>query len=186
MKKNFCCLLLCIVASVWTAYAEDVGTNVWGPANCNEQLAIALPDIGSGIKTNQPFNLLIRFKNLSTNDQIRLNIPTETEVDAEFWFEVITPSGKDISPKLKQFPHGSGSLIIIGPNKVYERTFNLSALCELRETGIYKITAKRAVFTSASAQPCVIVSNPLSLSVLPGEWISPTNGPAGPFGAHSH
>jgi hypothetical protein len=184
MKKYFCCLLLCIAVGVWTACAEDTETNFWGPANCNEQLSIAFKDNGAGIKTNQPFNLEVRIKNLSTNQTIRLNIPMDPEVDAEFWFEVLAPSGTDVSPKLNSLPHGSGSLIIIPPNQVYERTFNLSALCGLHEIGIYKIIAKRAVFTSASTLSCVVISNPLSLSVIPGEWKSPTNAPSGPFGAH--
>jgi len=125
----------------------------------------------SEIVTNQPLTLDIRIENLSTNQPITTWLTLHTNPDPYFGLEceVISPSGKDISPKrTNTILHGSmggGGLL---PGQWMEGDFHLSEICNFAEVGTYKMTATKEVHFRTNAPPCRIVSNPLYVKVVPG------------------
>ena len=70
MKNHLGFSVMLLVMSVWQIFADDLRTNEWGSVNCNTQMSIALKNLKEGIHANQPVNLVIRIKNVSTNDTI--------------------------------------------------------------------------------------------------------------------
>jgi hypothetical protein len=109
MKRILLYIVIVILVSGSKGRGNGAETNVAGATNCNAQLSIALENAGKGIKTNQPFNLVVQVKNLSTNETILFRDWTRLEADPDFWFEIVAPSGENISPRVNPFPHGSGT-----------------------------------------------------------------------------
>jgi len=109
------------------ALAGETTTNAWGPVTNNAQIAISVvapgshfvgafpvdggtnfhpvPPVVEGekseLKVGQPFSLLVRLRNVSTNETFYIScsdpIPNEEHGLA---CVVISPSGKDVSPRM--------------------------------------------------------------------------------------
>jgi hypothetical protein len=154
------------VIMVGRVSADDIKTNEWGVITNNVQMSISLKDDGAQIKTNKSLSLLIRIKNTSTNEAVFLYNALALNADPLIGVScaVISPSGKDISPKPRMFWHGSGGHIILPPNQINEFEFSLSQLCKFDEIGTYKIIAKKIIWFGNDKQ-FEIVSNPLTIVV---------------------
>jgi hypothetical protein len=179
-----------------TTEQDDAST--WGPVTNNAQMSISVVQpgsvsgrlivIGGGtnpmggyvtnpitvkreLKPREPFNLWVRIRNLSTNEALwyfRARAPN-TEESVGLACVVVSPSGKDVSPK-KHTDGGSGAFGGVDPGKTTEFEFALSQLCKLEEMGTYKITAKRAVdVVGKSGRGFVLTSNTLCVRVVPAE-----------------
>jgi DNA-binding beta-propeller fold protein YncE len=158
---------MCLVLAAWQTFADDLKTNDWGAVTNNAQMSISLTGGGNEIKTNEPVRLLIRFRNISTNETIAIFRPNAIETDPTFSFIVVSPSGKDVSPSSPKIFVGSGGVLPIDPNQTVELEFNLSDLCKFDEVGTYKIIAKKGVGSRDGKKLFVVVSNPLYATIVP-------------------
>jgi hypothetical protein len=101
--KLFLLIIFISVATALRALAGNGEANEWGPVTNNVQMGISVSGNPDDIKTNQPFRLLIRFKNDSTNESFGL-IRIAPEFDWSLTFDVTSPAGKDISPRPRYAP----------------------------------------------------------------------------------
>jgi hypothetical protein len=166
MKKNPYYLMICLVLAAWQTFADDLKTNDWGAVTNNAQMSISLTGGGNEIKASEYVRLLIRFRNVSTNETFSINRPNSIETDPTFSFIVVSPSGKDVSPSSPKMFVGSGGSIPVDPNQTVELEFNLSNLCRFDEAGTYRIVAKKLIRSPEGSEPSTIVSNPLLVSEL--------------------
>ena len=159
-----------IFAAIGTGHIYgDTLTNNWGPVTNNIQMSICIESNKYEIKPNESVNLIIRFRNLSTNMSFAAHNSLQAQTDPEtgVYCTVISPSGSDISPNTeKTYAGGSGAAGLVGPNKTYEFAFRLSDLCKFNKHGTYKITAKKVVRLQDGRKPIEVVSNTLRLSVV--------------------
>jgi hypothetical protein len=177
--------------------------NTWGPVTNDAQMAISVVSPGSlmlskkfivpggtnklggattlpvaaksELKAGEPFSLLVRIRNLSTYKTVTFACwgacPGAKDGLA---CVVISPSGKDISPRVATnssgpfFRAGSVEFVVAQPNETAEFEFPLSQLCKLDEIGTYRITAKKSSYAKAE-EAFVLTSNTLSVSVVPDE-----------------
>lgn len=165
MKKYFYCSLITVLVT-WQIFADDLKTNQWGVVTNNVQMSISLTDRGKEIKSSQPVKLLIRFRNISTNETFLVGRENAIENDPGYSWVVISPSGKDISPK-PQIHTGSGGAIPLVPNQFIEFEFNLSRLCKFDELGTYKIVTKKSIWSPENQKLFTVVSTPLYVTVVP-------------------
>jgi hypothetical protein len=169
MKKYLFCLSLFAALTAVEVFADETNKIEWGAITNNVQISISVKDGLATIRTNQPFSLLVRIRNVSTNQAISVYRWVGTQVDPGFSWVVVSPSGKDVSPIAELAAHGSGAFHHINPNQTFEYEFNLSSLCKFGEIGTYKIVFK--MNTSESPHKlCWVVSDPLYLTVVQGEW----------------
>ena len=177
---------ICALFALSTALAGERTTDAWGPATNNAQMAISVTSpwsqtfqvgdtnvaaarfsVKHEVKVGQPFSLLVRIRNLSTNETLSFYnaLQPNTSPDVGLACVVISPSGKDVSPT-RTAAGGSGQFAVARPNQTTQFEFGLSGLCKLEETGTYKITAKKNTFGNAD-KAFVLTSNTLSVSVVP-------------------
>jgi hypothetical protein len=148
-------------------FAGDTNLYEWGAIAFDAQLSIGINGGDTEVKSNQPVNLSIRLKNLSSNDNIQFLLPIAPAIDSDFSFEITSPTGRDISPARNHLS-GSASLITIKPHESVDYKFALTEIFRFTEVGTYKIVAKRLVRKDGQ-----VVSNTLYLNVVPGEWKKP-------------
>ena len=132
-------------------------------------MSISLKNGGPEIETNQFVTLLVRFRNLSTNETIRLYryIFDDTGSHGGVSCRVISPSGKDILPNTDNTLHsGSGANYPVPPNRIYEFEFDLGNFCKFSEVGTYEIIATKTVIVGQNKM-FPFISNPLHVSVVP-------------------
>lgn len=166
MKLYSCIFVILIIQFATQVFADNTETNSWGPVNDDIQMSIRLKSDVSEIKTNQPVELLIGFKNVSTNETLRISTLNAIETDPGYSWIVTSPSGKDISPVPDNMPvTGSGARIPLPPGQIIEFNFNLSLLCEFNEIGTYKIVAKKSIYSPSKHKLFKAVSNPLNIVV---------------------
>jgi hypothetical protein len=139
-----------------------------GPVTNNVQMGIGISGNPDEIKTNQPFTLIIRFKNDSTNDAFGLML-TAPEYDLSLTFNVTSPAGKDISPRPRYEPAPTGSFQL-PPQQTMSEEYNISEFCKFDEIGRYVIVVKQTLRNPATQKPYVMISNPFYLNVTPGLW----------------
>jgi hypothetical protein len=140
-----------VVTNEW----EAVATNEWGAVACNVQISIALKEPVTEIKAGEPVDLVIRAKNVSTNDAFNVY-----EDDNDLSFAIIAPSGRDVSPvPPKDAVSSSGAVIHVPAQQTKEFEYNPNY--KFDEIGTYTITAKIPIRNS-----CQAVSNPLSVTVV--------------------
>lgn len=135
-------------------------------------MSIRLKDGGTTIKTNQPIDLIIRIRNLSTNEAFGFSMCNNQELSpsANSSLKVLSPSGKDIyvwhSPLLKDGSFsGAFQNVNVPPQGAYEYQFRAGGFSDAVTNGVYKVIATRKVLHGLTA-----TSNPLLLKVVPGEW----------------
>lgn len=147
--------------------AGNLKADDWGELTNNFKMSIRLETIKAEIQTNQPCVLLIRYKNVSTNETFWV-YENGTEYDPAYSFTVISPSGKDISPDMNRFkPCDATAVRHVGPNQILQIKFNLSLLCKFNEEGNYKVIAKyKEAFAFEKRKTFTVVSNPLSVLVV--------------------
>ena len=186
MKYVFYCLL--VLASVSRCYAdanqdelvkklrrlvdphvsrgdvsEETATNKWGLVVRNLQLSICLKDGLQETTTNGPVLLMVRVKNVSTNEWFSVDHYNNEPQDG-FDFQITNPSGKETT-LLAGVPHGSGGSSCIGPNQIGRFEINLSRLFTFDDLGTYKILASRRTISPPTEKPLTLISNPLFLAI---------------------
>jgi hypothetical protein len=169
MKNQLCFILVFTVMAVRQVHADDMKTNMWGDATCNAQMSLELKDQNIEIKANQPVDLVIHIKNVSSNETFSVyqSLAIVDNSLVNFSFGVTSPSGKDISPKPAEYYNGgSGGEYQIAQGQTKEFDCNLSYLCKFNEMGTYKIIAKKRLWPDLNKQ-CEITSNPLYVTVVP-------------------
>jgi hypothetical protein len=166
MKKNFLMVLIFVSVALSNALAQDPATNEWGAPTNNVQMSIRLKNGGKETSLKKPVELLIRYRNISTNETFILNRLNDIEMDTSYSFTVLSPEGKNICPGVTETAF-SGDIIRLGPNQVAELNFNLSVRCKFDEIGTYKIIAKNTEIVSEKNKAFEVVSNPLYVSVVP-------------------
>jgi hypothetical protein len=163
MKKYLCFISIYATMIIGRVLAGDTETIEWGAVTNNFQMSISLKCGGHEIKTNEPVVLLIKYRNVSTNETIIVFNHIVPAMDATYSFVVISPSGKDISPNIPKSLTGSGGNYPISPNQTREFDVDLSQFCKFDELGAYKIISKKVIFADPKNKWFTVVSNPLSI-----------------------
>jgi hypothetical protein len=136
------------------------------------------------IKTNQPVSLFICLTNTSTNETVYVD-STPPAYNENFTSEVISPGGKDISPRKQppqQIGFSSGASIPILPQTKFQfGGYNISDFCKFDEIGKYKITISLKINSQVVHGSFPVVSSPLYLIVVPGYWVPETTTNASPY-----
>ena len=193
MKPFLRLILILTGMKAYNVFAEETVTNEWGPITNNVQMAIKIKDNLDGIKTNQPFSLTILITNISTNETFYTE-RISPGWDDDFTFEVISPSGKDLSPRASLhsgysteqrrwraieeerrlppfiFTLGRGPIDPIDPQKAMSTEYNISDFCKFDEIGKYKVVATDTIYELATHQSLKVVSDPLYMTFVPGFW----------------
>jgi hypothetical protein len=165
MKKYLYSSIMLAMLIGSQVFADTLQTKSGAISN-NIQMSVSLKSGVNEIKTNQPVVLLIRFKNISTNETFRIYQANAIEYDRGYTWVVISPSGNDISPNMEKIPVSeSGGFIRLSPNQIKELEFNLSHLCKFDEIGTYKIVAKKTMLSPENQKPVTVVSNPLNIVI---------------------
>jgi hypothetical protein len=175
MKQLSIFIMLIVFACIFKVFAGDQDAIKWGAATNDVQMSITIKDKTGPIKTNEPFCLLIKIRDTSTNATLYFHKWLAINVNPSFIVDVRSPSGKNLSPNANVVASGSGFDVSIPPKQVYEYEFNLSYLCKFDELGTYTITVAQ-LLGSGGKNGWWVISNPLPLTVVPGEWKS-TNTP---------
>jgi len=165
MKNHIYCLSFFVAVLVFQVSADDQKKNEWGVATNGVQMAINLKGGGKQAETNKQVKLLIHLKNVSTNEVFILNQPIQIETDDSYSFDVILPSDHHVS-STPEFMPGSGGICKFAPSQILEFKYDLSQRCKFSEIGDYKITAKKVMWGGNPAKRFVVISNPLSVSVV--------------------
>ena len=178
MKTSFLCLGIIATCFIAKPLAGVAQTNEWGPITNDVRMALIFKGKQASIKTNQPFSVLIRVNNLSTNRPYVWGQALVNRPDTAGIFSVISPSGKDVSPTIpKVYLRGSMVSIRVTPGETRDQEFNLGAFCKFEEIGTYKITLKRYIGNPTNHG--WMFANTINLSVVPGTWKpDKTNNPA--------
>ena len=172
--QHLCCLHVLPLLTSTRALAGDSPIQ-WGPTTNNAMLSLSLNSSVNRFTTNTPVKLRIRTRNVSTNEAFLVYRPDWAEADLQLSFTVVSPAGKDVSPKIDLTRASiSGRLIRLGPNDEVDIDFNLSDLCKFDEAGTYKVIVKRMMSywrddnqKAPSGNGFQVVSNPLYVSVVP-------------------
>jgi hypothetical protein len=166
VKKPLYHFSLCALFAVQHIFADDIKTNDWGTVTNGLQMSIGLKD-KSEITVYRDVELLIHFRNVSTNQTFSICPDNVIEKTLDFSFTVISPLGKDISPIPNSHPGASsGAIIPLAPSQTLEFDFDLSRLCKFDSVGIYKVIAKYSVLSRQTRKPFTVISNPLYVSVV--------------------
>ena len=78
-----------------------VPMNQWGPLTYNTQISIGLDSNTNKFRTNEIINLLVRIKNVSTNDGFGMIVGLPITFTEGASFLVTSPSGKDLTPAMQ-------------------------------------------------------------------------------------
>jgi hypothetical protein len=165
MKKILYSIAILGMAAGPGASADGIGDNQWGPVTNNAQISLAVKGGQRIIKTTEPVKLLVRFRNLSTNETFGVFRTGEVEYDDTYSWVVISPSGKDISPDFRNIPTSdNGHTVYIPPGQTNGVELNLRNLCRFDEVGTYKIVAKKEIWLRTN-KPCVAISHLIEVTV---------------------
>jgi hypothetical protein len=164
--KTIVFYLMFAMLAVGQVFAEGVRTDEWGVVTNGIQISIRLKGDDKEIKVNQSFNMLIQIRNVSTNELFHCYYSNRNGYDLSF--TVIDPSGKDVSPIVRNDDiGGSGAAIFVPPNQIKRFQFNLSYLHKFDEIGTYKFIAKQKGYVGKSQNEFTVISNPLYVTVVP-------------------
>jgi hypothetical protein len=178
--KKYIYILTFGTMAFWQAFAgniivglpdneKEIQTNEWSALIDNTQISIGLKNDEKVFKTNQIIEVLVRIKNLSTNETYNVYVQRMFTNNEDFSFVVISPSGKDISPLFHRTPIGSGGFVSVPPNQINGFQFDLNEICKTDEVGTYKIILKMHRWSPNKHQSFEIVSKPLFVSVVPSQ-----------------
>jgi hypothetical protein len=188
-----------VLLAVCHAMAGEPAANEWGPVTNNAQMSISVVPAGSvggrtrfivgggtnpmggyvtnpiTVKTNlklgEHFGLWVPLRNLSTNETLRfVSDGTDRDKEGGLAWAIISPSGKDVSPKGTLARAHSSRWVLVSPNSIGELEFPLSSFCKLEEVGTYRITARKSTFAIRKGETTfVLTSNTLCVRVVPDE-----------------
>ena len=170
MRNHQCWTLLLALFTVGQLLAAEPGSVEWGSVTNGLQMSISLERAGRQVQVHEPVSLVVRLKNLSTNETWSFYRAHAAETSPCFSFVITSPTGKDISPKAQPF-HGSGHFVDLGPGQSCQARLDLGYLCRFEEIGTYQITVKCSVGNflntkRTSVKSAQVISNSLNVSVL--------------------
>jgi len=170
MKSTLLLLTVVVLMTGGRGLVGNIKAGEWGPVTNNLQMSLRLQCAQVEIKTNEPVRLLIQVRNVSTNEVIGIPRPKEAiEKIGYFSFDVVSPSGRDISPASRPKPY-YGSARFLAPGHSEDFKVDLSRICNLEEIGTYKIIARRTEtrtdIRTKEVIPFGVRSNPLYVSVV--------------------
>ena len=156
------------------AAADAAAPLKWGPITNGMRMSIRYEGRPRDIKTNEPLVLVIRFENV-TDDKAYSSyqaVGISTNPLNSVLYTVTTPSGKSLAPKRGEWSaDGSGKFIMVRPKQSEEILCTPSPIFHFNEIGVYTIVAEKAfVPVGGRTNSFLVRSNPLSVSVVPGEW----------------
>jgi hypothetical protein len=149
-----------------TGDQKQAPANEWGTVTYNTQISIGLKNNVKVFTTNQTVQLLVRIKNLSTNEEYGVAVEQAFILTEGLSLVVISPSGKDISPIFGKSDRFSGTVLWVHPNQTDGFCFGLNEICKMDEVGTYKVILKMERTTPDRKKMFEIVSNPLFISVI--------------------
>jgi len=146
------------------ARGDDGTIQKWGVITNGIQMSIALDGRDRDINTNEQFQLLVQIKNLgASNAWSYVENVANSESGSGLHCDVVSPSGKDISPNIEFRGEGGGFInLLSGTTNSFK--FDLSSICKFNEIGLYKITAQKAI--SQGEKSWTVTSNPLFVKVI--------------------
>jgi len=150
-----------------TEHQKENSTNEWGAVTYNTQISLGLTGPQREFKTNQVIDLLVRIRNLSTNEDYSVGVQTPFTATEDVSFLVISPSGKDISPVFHSSFRFSGGVVWVHPGQVDGFVFQLGEICRMEEVGTYKIVMRAVRRPRDRHRSFEVLSNPLYFSVVP-------------------
>ncbi|HLX69651.1 MAG TPA: hypothetical protein VKV04_08505 [Verrucomicrobiae bacterium] len=145
--------------------AASQGT--WGPVDYSTQVSIGLKDAIHDFRTNQPIDLVVRIKNLSTNEEYSIYLQNSFIFTEGLSLEVLSPSGKDVSPVFQKTSHGSGGVVWIHPSQTDGFIFDLHEICKMDEFGIYQVSLNIQRRTPDHRKSFDVRSNRLKVKIVP-------------------
>jgi hypothetical protein len=146
---------------------KDDSRAPWGPVTYNTQLSISLKGSQWEFKTNQVVDILVRIRNLSTNELFGVGVATTVTASDGMSFKVTSPSGKDISPVFRSDFRFSGGVVWVHPGQTDGFSLPLGEICKMKEVGTYKVVMRIIRFTPDRQRSFAIVSNPLCVTIVP-------------------
>ena len=146
MKKNIYYYLIAFVTVTVCAYASEHATNDLRAATNNVQMTVSLAGNNKKIKYGEPLKLILRFKNISTNETFHFIQTREVTEIADYSFVINFPSGRQVSLRKKSLIVDSDTGPSIGPNETFERELEVNKVCQLDEAGTYKIIVQREIW----------------------------------------
>jgi hypothetical protein len=172
MNRGLCCIA--VLLGIWNVFGAQIGltpsqkeapTNEWGAVTYNTQVSLGLKRPERPFRTNEVVELLVRIKNLSTNEEYGIAVQSPLTLSDGLSFDVHSPSGKNISPVFRGSPRLSGGVVWVHPNETDGFAFPLGEICKTDEVGIYTVTLKIERRTPDRRKSFEIVSKPLFISV---------------------
>ena len=148
---------------------KEFATNDWGAIAYHAQISIALKRSGRTFKTNQIVELLVRLRNLSTNEDYGVYVASPLSGTEGFSFMITSPSGRDVSPTFRPSYRGSGGMVGVHPNQTDGFGFELGEICQTDEVGTYSILLKMKRWTPDRRKSFELVSNPLKVEIVAGK-----------------
>jgi hypothetical protein len=110
MKTRFIYYTMLLMVVVSRAANGETIADEWGTVSNEVQMSISLKGGNRILKTNESFQLLVRVKNLyGTNVWSFLNALPTTDGGGGLDCEIISPSGRDISPDVTYFSVSGGA-----------------------------------------------------------------------------
>jgi len=174
--KRYILFFTLIALTVWQTFGAELGlsdneknsaTNEWGPVNYYTQISIGINGAKTTFGTNEDVEMLVRVRNLSTNNDYGLYVQEPFTFSDGFKFVVISPTGKDISPPFHKSFRFTGGVVWVKTNQVDGFRVDLGQICKLNEVGSYKIVLKMKRWSPDRKTAYEIDSNPLNIVVTP-------------------
>ena len=145
---------------------KQTPTNEWGSIAYRTQISIGLKSSENVFKTNQIVKVLVRIRNLSTNEACNIYVQRAFANNEDFSFIVSSPSGKDMSPVFHKTDVGSGGIVFIPPNQINGFQFDLNEICKTDKIGTYKIIMKMQRWSPTEKKSFEVISKPLYVTIV--------------------
>lgn len=138
----------------------------WGNVAHYTQVSIALQDGNNSHETNQPIEISVRIKNLSTNETYGFFVDRTITNNTTFSVSVISPSGKNIAPVFSKSDIASGASFAVKPRQIHGFRFYLTDICKLEEVGTYKVVVTVHRRSNSDNKVYDIASNQLLFNIV--------------------
>ena len=174
MKKHIFYCLLTAVLYTNNLFSQNTNLDHGGSVTNGFRLSISLKGGTNTVPLGQPVVLISRLQNISSNTMVQFLEFVEPIKDGSYGVSITSPTGKDLSPKIYNFPEGSFGLCDVGPGQIHEAQLQLSLVCKFETIGRYKIVVTKKIRalrcqagSNQLALPFEVVSNPLYVNVVP-------------------
>lgn len=135
---------LAIIAHTLIYASESDSKQIrWGAETNGVQLGISLAQ-GLQATNGGPVTIKVHIKNNSTNNA-QYYIAGKPVFDPSWSLTVISPSGKDISPKPLRAFAGSGVFRNVNPGQTAELEMDLKSKASIDEIGEYKVALRQKI-----------------------------------------